>query len=128
MGRSEGGQNMARMKVMLGVVMLLGAFAMQGCATPATAQGMTVTSADIGKEKPASELAASLGVQEVAGGSETHATDQTRIADRDFEAALECSLQTAGLLAKGGSSKYQVKATLLRLEQPMAGIDMTVIT
>ncbi len=119
---------MARTKVALGVVVLLGAFAMGGCASPATAQGMTVTSADIGKEKPPAQLAASFGVQEVAGGSETHAVDQTKIADRDFESALQSSLATAGLLAKGGSAKYQVKATLLQLEQPMAGIDMTVIT
>jgi hypothetical protein len=119
---------MALSKIMFGAALVLGTFATQGCAAPATAQGMTVTAADIGKDKAPEELAGALRVQEISGGSETHAVDQTKIADRDFEKALEASLQAAGLLAKSGSSRYEVKATLLRLEQPMAGIDMTVIT
>lgn len=52
--------------------------------------------------------------------------DKTKIDNASFKTALEGSLRSAGLLAPSKASRYYVVATLLTLDQPEAGIDMTV--
>ncbi len=118
---------MKMMNGWFGLAVGIAALALGGCATPATARGMTVTGADIGKEAPAAEIARAFGVGEVVGGSETSRLDKSKIANGDFEQALAGSLEAAQLLAKS-SPRYRVKVTLQQLEQPDGGIDMTVVS
>lgn len=51
----------------------------------------------------------------------------SNVGNSEFEQALEGSLRDAGLLANGKQAgKYMLVAHLDRVDQPMAGLDMTV--
>ncbi|MDO8328902.1 MAG: hypothetical protein Q7T36_00330 [Fluviicoccus sp.] len=94
---------------------------LQGCATPATTQGMTTTRTVVSQ----SPLANSISVTEVGGGKKTNPLWTSQISSEDFDAALKASLKAAGLLSSD-KGRYTLTATLVALEQPMFGMDMTV--
>jgi hypothetical protein len=105
--------------------LLAAAIFLGGCASGATAQGMTVKAADIaGPASP--EVARSVGVGEVEGGEATDSWGSSQIDNPEFKKALVRSLQAAGLLASGTTPKYVLSADLVSLEQPVVGLDMTV--
>lgn len=107
----------------LAAVLVL-AGALSGCASGASAAGMTITMAELVKPaNPAVERAFAVGA--VGGGSETNPLWTSQVDDRTFREALTASLRLAGLLAEGGS-RYTLKAALISLEQPLFGFDMTV--
>ncbi len=116
---------MVRKAGLVCVLVAVGSLFVGGCASGATAQGMTVTPGEVASPTP-SEMAKSLVVDEGVGGRETNAMDASKIDNKSFKAALVSSLLTAGLLGEGPGARYKVAATLLQLEQPMGGIDMTV--
>ena len=113
------------MKTHLGLVpATLLALALTGCAAGATAAGMTVTPQELVKPtNPATQHA--VEVAGVAGGTETNPAWTSQVSDTEFKAALVESLRLAGLLAEG-PARYQLKASLVSLQQPMFGLDMTV--
>ena len=106
-------------------VLVTAALFLGGCAGGATAQGMTVTPAEI--NAPASpDVAKAVGVNVVSGG---HATDPlwtSQIASKDFRSALVTSLRAAGLLTDGARPRYLVNAELIALDQPAFGFSMQV--
>jgi hypothetical protein len=96
-----------------------------GCASGATAQGMTVKAADItGPASP--DVAKSVAVREVEGGEATDAWGTSQIDNPEFKKALVRSLQAAGLLSTDPNPKYVVSADLVSLKQPFAAFNMTV--
>lgn len=104
-----------------GLVALL---SLSGCATGATAGGMTVTNAEIVAPKnPAVERAVTVG--EMGGGSSTNPLWTSKVGNEDFKTALTESLRLAGMLADG-AGRYTLKASLVSLDQPLVGFDMTV--
>lgn len=95
-----------------------------GCATPAAVERMVV-SLPITQTNPA--LKNSVAVAEVTGGRDTNPMWTSQVSGDAFRRALEQSLASAGMFNKiVAGSKYQLTADLTRLDQPMAGFDLTV--
>lgn len=107
------------------VCVAVGALFIGGCASGATAQGMTVEPGQVASSPP-SKMAKTVLVDDVVGGSKTSAFDSSKIDNAEFKAALVGSLRTAGFFADGAPARYAIVATLVTLSQPTEGIDMTV--
>ena len=97
---------------------------LQGCATPASSVNM-VAKIDARAPREAS-LKEGVSVRNVTGGSDTNPMWMSKVSNDDFKKALEDSLQSARLHNGGVPARYQLDATLLRLDQPMFGLDLTV--
>ena len=117
---------MVWMRWFAGAGILVGAMAIGGCASGATAEGMTVKAMTAAGRVAPSDVAKTLTIDEVVGGSQTHPLDLPQIDNDSFKTALALSLRDAGLLAEGSGARYRVTATILILTQPREGIDMTV--
>jgi|LauGreDrversion4_2_1035121.scaffolds.fasta_scaffold87574_2 hypothetical protein len=95
-----------------------------GCASPARIDQMA---ANIPVAAVDAKLKKSIALLDVTGGRETNAMWTSQVASDDFRRALEISLERAGLLSKISSEgRFQLIADLSNLQQPIAGIDMTV--
>jgi hypothetical protein len=67
-------------------------------------------------------------VASVQGGKETNPLLATETSNADFKAALEASLNAFNFLATdNGGSKYKIAATITKVDQPMVGLDLSVI-
>lgn len=108
-----------RFGLMTTVLVLLGA-----CAQPVTPSAMVpdVTGISTG---PASVYRGAIGVGQVSGGHPTSSLGVSQVSDADLRDALVRTLMEAGLGQTSGS-RFQLDATLQRLEQPFAGFAMTV--
>lgn len=96
-----------------------------GCASGATAEGMTVRSPGL-KASASPEVATAVAVGVVSGGEKTEPLWTSQISNPDFKKALVSSLRAAGLLADSAHAKYVVTAEMVALAQPLAGFNMTV--
>lgn len=95
------------------------------CAQGASARGMTILPGDL--EGPASpSVASSVGVGRVSGGKETSPAWKSNIDNGPFLEALRESLRLAGLLADRPDAPLAVDATLVRVDSPSFGFDLTV--
>jgi hypothetical protein len=102
---------------------------LNGCASNATVEGMTLT--ELPKVAGANKkLFRALDVQEVKGGKETNPLWTSQISNTEFKQALEQSLTNAGFHseASGGKARYSLQVQLEKVEQPLFGLDMTVTT
>lgn len=107
-------------------LLLVAAMFLGGCASGATAQGMTVKAADL-KTPAGPEVAKSVTVGVVTGGEKTDAMwGVSQIDNPAFKRALVSSLRKAGLLSDDSHAKYVVTAELIALKQPFFGMDMKV--
>jgi hypothetical protein len=107
----------------------LGALAMTvtivGCATQAATAKMVVQPADV-VSRP-SAFTKRLAVKNVSGGSETNPLWTSQVDTASFREALQLSLDSASLLSQPPQSATHVlNASLVALEQPLFGFDMTV--
>ena len=103
-------------------ILLLIATGLQGCASPATVQGM-VAQAQIIKTQP---FAVTVNAR---GGSETGAMDPSMISDTDFAKAIEESIINGRVFIKvvhGKDSDYELGVTLLNFNKPMFGASFTI--
>jgi len=66
-------------------------------------------------------------VSEVTGGKQTNPLWTSKIGNNEFKAALIESLKETGYLG-GEESVYKLSADLLEVDQPFAGINLTVTT
>ena len=110
------------------LVVLTLAFAttlIQGCATPASSVNMVAKIGDSPAPREAS-LKDGIIVRNVSGGSDTNPMWMSKVSNDDFKKALEDSLKSAWLHGGGVPARYQLDATLLKLDQPMIGLDLTV--
>ena len=110
-------------------LMLVGAVVtaiqLTGCAAPATSQAMTVQSGAVATASSA--LKGTVKVSEISGGKETNPMWTSQVDGPEFKKALSDSLNIAGYLAADPSAaKYDVKAKLLGLDQPMFGLTFDV--
>lgn len=68
-----------------------------------------------------------IALADVTGGRDTNPAWTSQVSSESFRRALELSLESAGAYSRILSgSRYQLVADLLRLEQPLLGIDLTV--
>lgn len=98
--------------------------ALIGCAAPAQFENMIYTQTPDDAFDP--ELRGQMEVAPVQGGSETNPLWVSKINNSTFQKALEASLSIHGLLVNEG--RFNLKVTLLKLQQPMFGLDLKVIT
>jgi hypothetical protein len=106
--------------------LLVAILALCGCASGATVQGMSVTSADL-KGPASKELEHAVAVGHVEGGKSTNVLWTSQIDNASFKAALVSSLRRAGLLSNGpAAARYKIEVSLLDLEQPLVAFDMKV--
>jgi len=106
-------------------LVLIAALFLGGCATGATAEGMTVKASDI-KGPPSPGVASAVGVGAVEGGEKTDPLLMSQIDNPTFKKALVVSLRKAGLLSGDAHPKYVVAVELIALKQPIFGTDMKV--
>jgi hypothetical protein len=86
---------------------------------------MTVTAAEL-RSEPSAAVARGVILGPVAGGERTNPLWTSQVDNAPFAAALEESLRTAGLLAERDGARYELKAILVKLDQPLLGLNMTV--
>lgn len=74
-----------------------------------------------------SKLKNSTFIVSVGGGETTNPLWTSEVGNAEFRGAIEQSLLNHGLLSKNAlSSKYLLKVSLLKVDQPMFGFDLTV--
>jgi hypothetical protein len=101
--------------------------ALAACAQPARVDNMQASSFLTPSQMQATPLHKNVVVKPVTGGQETNAMWVSKVSSADFQAALERSLQSAGLSAAPASNApYALTVNLEELDQPIAGISMTV--
>ncbi|MBS8240891.1 hypothetical protein DYI22_10290 [Marinobacter lipolyticus] len=71
-------------------------------------------------------LQSNVDVYSVSGGEETNPAWTSEIDNDAFAGALKQSLRKQGLLS--GEGRYQLEAILLKVEQPLFGLDFEVTT
>jgi len=107
---------------------LAAAAALVGCATPARVDQMQTSSSLATRTAVAnSKMRESIAIRDVTGGQETNPMWISNVSSSDFERALEASLKDAGLWQPNRQAgKYLLVAHLEKLDQPLAGFNMTV--
>jgi hypothetical protein len=94
-----------------------------GCASPAKVGDMQPGNLSLRRQHQKS-----VAVQ-TAGGKDTNPMWTTQIGDAEFLQAVEQSILENRLFTsvlKIGEADYALRATLIRMDQPMIGFDMTV--
>ncbi len=98
-----------------------------GCASPAQISGMSVAVDQAEANTYDSELRNNVRLSEVHGGDKTNPLWTSEIDAPDFGAALKQSLANARLLGDD-EAPYALRANLLRVDQPIFGLDFEVIS
>ncbi len=103
------------------------AAALAGCASPAQVDGMYARQVDAAKVAANTQTKNSIFLGHVSGGSETNPLWVSKVSDADFKLALEKSLKEALLLSGTvDDSKYILEVKLMKLDQPLFGLDLKV--
>ncbi len=97
-----------------------------GCASSAKIDGMTVAESQARANTYAPALQENLQLSDVEGGQGTNPLWTSEIAGADFQTALQNSLNNAGLLSKASAAPYSLHAKLVRVQQPLFGLDFKV--
>ncbi|MEO4047890.1 hypothetical protein AAFN46_12470 [Pseudomonas sp. CAU 1711] len=97
-----------------------------GCASSAKIEGMTVGESQARGNTYSASLQDNLQVGEVKGGQETNPMWTSEIGGAEFQGALKQSLDNAGLLSDNGDAPYVLTANLVRVDQPLFGLDFEV--
>lgn len=102
-------------------LMLVGTLA--GCASSADRSGMVAQDVVVQTKHDRS-----VAVQ-TAGGAATGAMDSSNIEDADLKAAIEESIvanQVFRSVVAGRDADYELRVTIVTLDKPMMGLDLTV--
>lgn len=104
--------------------LLLGSVLLYGCAAGAKVENMIAY--EQGNLSYSEQLKQQVSVEKVTGGEETNPLWTSEISDAAFAGALRKSLDGEGLLGETG--RYQLQANLLKVDQPLIGLDLEVVT
>lgn len=97
------------------------------CASPARVQNMTVAPNISIAAVESSPFKNNLRIVKVYGGDETNPLWTSQVSGPAYEGALRNSLEANGLVSKSNPEpRFEVLATLSKLDQPFIGLDMTV--
>lgn len=114
-------------KFALLLALAVAASTLQGCASSATSQAMTVTTATMGRTNE--NFKSAIRIEGVFGGKETNPLWTSQVGNDGFKKALEDSLNNAGYLAASpDKAKYSLTANLLQLDQPLMGLTFDVVS
>ncbi|MDD5364687.1 MAG: hypothetical protein PHR30_05055 [Gallionellaceae bacterium] len=119
----KGVKRASGMAILVSLAIMTGA--LQGCASPATQQGMTVTPSMV--ERTNDTFKHAIRIDSVAGGKDTNPLWTSQVGTEDFKKALTDSLGNAGYLASSDDqAKYALSANFLELDQPLIGLTLDV--
>jgi len=110
-----------------GVLSVIVAAGLLGCAAPASVQGMTPEASALPPVSDSQDALTDpvvLWIREVRGGADISQFGSPGIEDDDFRAALEASLQAAGFQRAEQGQEFALEAQLLELEYPAGALDM----
>jgi len=108
---------------------IIGLALLSACASPAEFQNMVVSEGIDTAAVQDSAFKDSIVVKSVDGGEETNPMWTSEISSQAFEKALIASLENAQLLAKlDENAPYRLRVTLMAVDQPLFGLDLTVKT
>lgn len=110
-----------RMLVVIGCTAVL-----FGCASGAKMENMVYGNADGAPTTYDKALKKAINVGTVTGGEETNPLWTSEISDEAFYGAIRKTLELQGLLSDSG--RYRLSVSLLNVDQPSFGFDMTVTT
>ena len=114
------------LRAMRNAAALAGLLLLAACATGANTAAMVapITATTMVADSAPAHKAIVLG--DVTGGHETNPLWTSQVSTENFKAALEQSLQLRAMTADSGP-RYQLNAELLGLDQPLMGLDLTVV-
>lgn len=101
------------------------AISLSACATASKPEAMSVSAANINPVASTSQLYNAVSIAEVDGGKKTNPLWTSQVSSEDFATALKDTLSANAMLATD-TADYALKAQLVSMDQPFAGIDMTV--
>lgn len=115
---------------LLKVSMLAATLLSLGACASAANPALMSLSAPTATAKPVSQGHAgyqSMSVQQVQGGNQTNPMWMSEVSNEDFQKALEVSLKAFNyLVVDGAMDKYKVTASIVDVQKPMMGLDMSV--
>jgi hypothetical protein len=102
---------------------------LSGCASPAEVKNMVVDQRLLVNAEANTPFKNALSIRRVNGGEDTNPLWTSEVSNSGFRGALRGSLEQSGLLAPtSGDTKYDLHATLSKLDQPLFGLDFKVIS
>lgn len=99
--------------------------ALAACASPSLPAKMTASAGIVSAATPGQARYRALSVEHVQGGEQTNPLLASQVSNADFQTALESSLRAIEYLADDGAA-YRITVNIQDLQQPMAGLDMSV--
>ena len=112
---------------MRGVLICLGLLTLGACASGAAPDKMTIAIGSVPPVAAGQPGYHELKVGNVQGGSDTNPLWESNVSNDDFRSALQTSLHGVGYLSDDpAKANLEVTASLIDLQRPIAGIDMTV--
>ena len=111
------------MDILRPILILVGSLYLFGCASGAQMDAMIYPG---DKKQYDEKLESDLNVGPVSGGKKTNPAWTSEISNEAFTGALKESLKKQGLFSENG--RYQLEVKMLKVEQPMFGLDLTVTT
>lgn len=104
-----------------------GLLTLAACASASKPEQMTITASTVPAAAPGAPGYKAFRVAAVQGGGETNPLWMSNVSDKDFKVALETSLKGLNYLADSSDkASLELKASIVDLQRPMAGIDMSV--
>lgn len=100
--------------------------ALTGCAQNSRVDEMVYNSGVVMQKPKNPSLSHNIAVNNIRGGHETNPLWTSQINNANFKEALKKSLQHANLYHDFSGSKYSLDAKLVKLKQPLIGLNLTV--
>jgi len=97
-----------------------------GCASGAKLENMVYSDLEQGHQTFDPALKGGIGLQGVSGGEKTNPAWTSEIGDEEFAGAVKESLRLRNLMAEGDAGKYQLEVKLLKVDQPLFGLNFKV--
>lgn len=107
------------------IILTAAALSLTACATASQPGAMVPSVSAQSIVSPQSKLFESVTVGPVGGGKKTNPLWTSEVSDEDFAEALRQSFAAHAMLATD-SGDYRLDAELMKLKQPVMGIDMSV--
>ncbi len=98
------------------------------CASAARPEAMAVLPSSITPALPSDTGYRAIRVTAVSGGGETNALWMSNVSNAEFKTALESSLNSASLFNGEATAPMSLSASMIDLQRPLAGLDLTVTT
>lgn len=113
------------MRKILASVFIFCIIGLTGCASTADSNGMMYVYQSPQTIK-STQLKNNISVAEVMGGQKTNPLWVSKIDNANFKAALKKSLASSSLFHDLQGAKYILTADLIKLQQPLLGLNLTV--